>query len=80
MDFLLTNKSPVQNLPKYLDYADIFLFNLAMELYENIYINKHVIELEKDKQASYEPIHSLGLVEQETLKIYIETYLKTGFI
>ena len=80
MGFLLANKSYIENLPNYLDYADIFLFDLAIELYENIFINKYVIKLGKDKQAPYEPIHSLRLVEQKTSKIYIETDLKTGFI
>lgn len=28
----------------------------------------------------YKPIYSLGLIELKTLKAYIKTYLKTGFI
>ena len=51
-----------------------------MELSKNIVINKHTIELVKGKQPSYGPIYNLGLVELETLKAYIETYLKIGFI
>lgn len=51
-----------------------------MELPENTGINKHAIELVKGKQPSYGPIYSLGLVKLETLKTYIEIYLKTGFI
>ena len=65
---------------KYADYADIFLFDLAMKLPKNIGNNKHAIQLEKDKQPPYRPIYSLELVELETLKIYIKTYLKTGLI
>lgn len=60
VSLLFANKSPVEDLPKCLDYTDIFLFDFTMELPENIYINKHVIKLEEDKQVPYEPIYSLG--------------------
>ena len=46
---------------------------------ERTELNKHAINLEDGKQPPYGPIYSLGLVELETLKTYIETYLKTGF-
>ncbi len=51
-----------------------------MELSENTGINKHVIELIEEKQLPYGPIYSLCPVELETLKAYIETHPKTGFI
>ncbi len=51
-----------------------------MELLENTNMNEHVIKLLKGKQLPYGPIYSLGLMEVETLKTYIETHLKTGFI
>ena len=51
-----------------------------MELPENTGINEHAIELVESKQPPYGPIYSLGPVELETLKAYIETHLKTGFI
>ncbi len=51
-----------------------------MELPKNTGINEHVIELVEVKQLPYGPIYSLGPVELETLKAYIETHLKTGFI
>ena len=51
-----------------------------MELPENTGINKHTIELQNGKQPPYGPIYSPGPVELETLKTYIETHLKTGFI
>ncbi len=51
-----------------------------MELSENTGMNKHTIELIKEKQPSYEPIYTFSLVELETLKVYIITQLKTGFI
>ncbi len=51
-----------------------------MELPENIGINKHIIELIDRKQPPYGPIYAFSLVKLETLKAYIETDLKTGFI
>ncbi len=51
-----------------------------MELPENTGINKHAIELVEGKQLFYGPIYSLGQVELETMKAYIEIHLKTGFI
>lgn len=51
-----------------------------MELLENSRMNEYAIELIDGKQSFYEPIYTLSLVELETLKIYIETHLKTGFI
>ena len=38
------------------------------------------IELIEGKQPPYWPIYALSPVELETLKAYIETHLKTGFI
>lgn len=64
---------------KYGSYINVFL-DLSMQLHENICINKHVIELVKGKNFFYKSIYSLGLVELEILKIYIETYLKTRLI
>ena len=51
-----------------------------MELPKNTSIKKYAIKLEDDKQPPYEPIYSVGLIELEILKTYIETHLKTGFI
>ena len=51
-----------------------------MVLPKNTSINELAIELEVGKQSPYVPIYSLGPVELETLKTYIETHLKTGFI
>lgn len=65
---------------EYGHYDDVFFPDLAMELLKNRYINKYAIELVEGKQSPYGPIYSLGLVELETLKVYIKTNLKTGFI
>lgn len=51
-----------------------------MELTENIGINKYAIKLVKGKELLYGSLYSLGPVELEILKVYIETHLKTGFI
>lgn len=57
-----------------------FLKNKALVLPEQTDLNEHAIELENNKQSRYRPIYNLGLVELKTLKTYIKTYLKTGFI
>ena len=53
---------------------------MVIELPKNTSTNKHAIELQDGKQLLYEPIYSLGPIKLETLKTYIKTYLKTGFI
>ena len=77
---LIQDKALTKVPSKYTDYANVFSFDLAMELPKNTSINKHAIELQDGKQPPYEPIYSLRPVELETLKTYIETYLKTRFI
>lgn len=65
---------------KYLDFANVFFEKLATMLLEHIEINNYSINLEVGKQPLYEPIYSLGSVELETLKIYIEINLDNSFI
>ena len=77
---LIPNKAPTKVPPKYADYADIFLFDLKMELLKKTSINEHGIKLQDGKQPPYRPIYDLGPMEEETLKTYIETHLKSGFI
>ena len=43
-------------------------------------INDHAIKLVDNQQPSYSPIYSLGLMELEMLKAYIENNLASGFI
>ena len=74
------NKAPTEIPVKYSDYADIFSSDLAMELPENTRMNEHIIKLIDGKQPPYRPIHAFSPVELETLKAYIETHHKTGFI
>lgn len=63
-----------------MNYVDNFFIDLVIELPENRGINEYVIKLEKSKQPLYRSIYSLRLVKLKTLKTYIKTQLKTGFI
>ena len=74
------NKASTKVSTKYFNFADVFLEEKVLILPEQNNLNKHTIELESDKQQSYEPIYIQGLIELEILKTYIEIYLKTGFI
>ena len=65
---------------EYSDYSNIFSAENAVELLENIRMNEHSIKLKGDKQPPFKPIYSLGPVEFETLKTYIEINLANGFI
>ena len=65
---------------EYSDFADVFLKKSANVLPERTGANEHAIELEEGKQPPYGPIYSLGPVELETFKTYIETNLVNGFI
>ena len=77
---LIDEKAPTKVPAKYSDFADVFSPDLATELPEHTKINTHAIDLEEGKQPLYGPIYSLGPVELETLKTYIETNLANGFI
>ena len=77
---LVANEAPTSIPTEYSDFADVFSPELASELPEHTGINDHAIELVDDRQPPYGPIYSLGPVELETLKTYIETNLKNGFI
>ena len=75
---LLTEEVKIPD--EYSDFTDVFSKEKALVLPERIELNEHAIDLENGKQPPYGPIYSLGPVELETLKTYIETHLKTGFI
>lgn len=51
-----------------------------MELPNHIGINKHGIKLVEAKLPHYSLIYNSNQVELKTLKMYIETHLKTEFI
>ncbi len=77
---LKADEASTKVLSKYTDFADVFLPKLAVELLEHTKINNHAIELVDDWQHPYSPIYSLGPVELETLKAYIENNLVSNFI
>ena len=77
---LIWDEALTKVAPKYVNYADVFSFNLVIELLEITGINIYTMNLEEVKQSHPKHIYSFGLVELKTLKIYIETHLKTGFI
>ena len=77
---LQQDKALTEILPGYADYANVFSLDLVIELSENTSISKYAIKLIEVKQPPYGSIYSLGPVELETLKAYIETHLNTGFI
>ena len=77
---LKQDEAPTKVPPEYVNYADIFSFNLAIELAENTGINKYVIKLQDGQQPPYKPTYISSLVELEILKIYIKIQLITGFI
>ena len=65
---------------EYLDYTNVFFPDSAAELSKYTGINDHPINLINNKQPPYGLIYSLGPVELQTLKTYIETNLANGFI
>ena len=77
---LIAEEAPTKVPAKYSDFADVFSPNLASKLPKHTKINDHTIELVEGQQPPYGPIYSLGPVELETLKAYIETNLANGFI
>lgn len=56
---LQTNKVFIEVPSKYANYANIFLLNLAIKLPKNTDINRHSIEIKKDKKPPYRSIYSL---------------------
>ena len=65
---------------KYSDFSNNFSLNSAVELSEHLGINNHFINLLDNKQPLYGPIYSLGPIELQMLKIYIEANLASSFI
>ena len=77
---LKANKILIKNLNKYTDFAYIFSYKLVVKFHKHTRINNHAIELIVYQQPSYSSIYRLGLIELETLKIYIENNLANNFI
>ena len=77
---LIFNKASIEVPAEYSNYSNVFSVENIVKLPKNTGMNKYAIELEKSKQLPFRPIYSLGPVELETLKTYIETNLANGFI
>ena len=77
---LKADEAPTKVLSKYADFTDIFSPKLSAKLPEYIGIIDHAIELVDDWQLSYGLIYSLGPVELEILKAYIENNPANSFI
>ena len=77
---IVFNKTPTEVSAEYSNYSNVFSAENVAELPENTGMNEHTIKLEEGKQPPFGPIYSLGPVELETLKTYIETNLVNGFI
>lgn len=65
---------------KFANFADVFFSDLMFKLFEYIGINNHAIKLVDSQQLFYQLIYSIGPIELEILKVYIETNLVNGFI
>ena len=65
---------------EYSDFSDVFSEEKVLVLPKLTELNQHAIKLQDGKQPPYGPIYSLGPVELETLKTYIETNLANDFI
>lgn len=57
-----------------------FSIDLVIQLRKNFGINEHAIKLIERKPLLYRLIYVFSLIELETLKTYIKSHLKTGFI
>ena len=77
---MIADKALITILAEYSDFEDVFSKKSTAVLPKCTEINTHAINLEKGKQSLYGPIYSLGPVELETLKLYIETNLANDFI
>ena len=77
---LLFDEASTEVPTEYFNYSNVFLAENVVELPENTGMNKHTIKLKKGKKPLFGPFYSLGSVELEMLKIYIETNLANSFI
>ena len=78
---LIAKKAPTKISFKYSDFADLFFPDWVSKPREYTRINDHIIKLiDGCQKPPYGPIYSLGRMELETLKAYIETNLTNGFI
>ena len=77
---LIADKAFTKIPNKYANFVDVFFSNLTSKPPKHNKINDYSIKLIDRQQPLYKPIYSLGPVELETSKVYIETNLANGFI
>ena len=77
---LIFNKASNEVATKYSDYSNVVSAENAAKLPENTGMNEHAIKLKEGKQSFFGHIYSLGPMELETLKTYIEIIPANGFI
>lgn len=80
MAYLKADKASTKISCKYINFENIFLLKLIMELLDHTSINNYVIELVNDWQPFYGPIYNLNPMKLEILKIYMENNLANNFI
>ena len=78
--YLKIDKTSTKVSSKYVDFANVFLSKLAIELLKYTGINNYAIKLVDHWQPLYSLIYSLNPIELETLKTYIKNNLVNGFI
>ena len=64
----------------YVDFANVYFSDLASKFPKHTGINNYAIKLVDGQLSTYKPIYSLGLVELEILKFYIEINLANKLI
>ena len=77
---LQADTAPTKVSAEYSDYIDVFSTDLAIDLFENTGMNEYAIKLTDEKQLPFKPIYALNSIKLETLKAYMKTHLKTGFV
>ena len=70
----------VKILTNYSNFSDVFSEEKALVLPKITNLNQYTIKLQESQQPSYRLIYSLGPIELETFKTYIEIKLANGFI
>ena len=77
---MITKKALTKISDKYVNFVDVFSLGLALKPPKYTGINDCAIKYIVGQQPLYRHIYSLGLVELEIIRAYIETNLANSFI
>lgn len=77
---MITKEASITILTEFSDFANNLSKKTAAVLLEHTEFNTNVRNLKEGKQLFYGAINSLGPIELEILKIYIQTNLTNGLI